>query len=35
MTNRDCKHCKYKKVCGGFRDKHGRCPENMVRVKDR
>jgi len=30
-----CKTCKFKKHCGGFRDRKGRCPEGMAGHPDR
>ena len=32
---RHCKDCKYKKDCGGFRDRNNRCPEGMAGITDR
>lgn len=30
MKKIECKECKYKKQCGGFRTQEGRCPEWVV-----
>lgn len=29
-AKKTCKTCKFRKDCGGFRDRMGRCPEGMA-----